>query len=289
MQDLNSALLYYHISTDGSYVLAITNNTMDVIRLPVDAPEIGNAVDSLLVPFHTIQNLGMDSPAFRSHIAYQLYQWLIQPVVDQMPLPENLVIIRDAPLYNLPFDMLLTRKTSRACYYPPDIPDYSDDFLLHTYSISYSPSAYFLIVGPEKTRNNSILVLANPTADEHQNSAARQRLRSQFDWVFGSLPFLGTGITVNRDLFSRQRVLKRESATENAVNKRAPHADILHFATHAFADTVYEAFSGVLLARTDSTSDDGILMGYEIETLPLNCDLVTLSACETGSGQSGAR
>lgn len=284
LERMNSGLLCYHISGDQSFVVAVTDEYVNAIELPVDAACLIKAVDSLLAPFHNVSSAGLDSLAFHAKTAHQLYKWLIQPVSKRCNLPENLIIVRDAPLYHLPFDMLLTQATNRKLYYPVDSPDYADSFLLNEFSISYCPSMYFLTLKFEKS-GKSILILANPTADESGNTFAHDRLRSQLNWVFNSLPFSELESRSIGKLFPQSKILKRRDAHEQAVRDFVPQADIVHFASHAFADTVYEAFSGVLLAENDSKTDDGILMGYEIEAMPLQCDLITLSACETGLGK----
>jgi CHAT domain-containing protein len=80
-------------------------------------------------------------------------------------------------------------------------------------------------------------------------------------------------------------MFSRESATKAVFFKEAPQYQIVHMATHAFVDTTFDAFSGLILATTSDSTDDGMLMGYEIADLDLSCDLVTLSACETGGGK----
>ncbi len=61
---------------------------------------------------------------------------------------------------------------------------------------------------------------------------------------------------------------------------------MLHFATHAFTDPVFAAFSGLVLAVSDDSTDDGLLMSYELSDKNLNnLELVVLSGCETGRGQ----
>jgi CHAT domain-containing protein len=50
-------------------------------------------------------------------------------------------------------------------------------------------------------------------------------------------------------------------------------------------DSTFDAFSGLVFALGNDSTDDGVLMGYEISELDLSCDLVTLSACETGRGK----
>ena len=80
-------------------------------------------------------------------------------------------------------------------------------------------------------------------------------------------------------------IFLRDKASKRTFFEQAPYYTIIHFATHAFADPSFDAFSGLVLATTPDSSDDGLLMGYEIAGLGLQADLVALSACETGHGQ----
>lgn len=78
-------------------------------------------------------------------------------------------------------------------------------------------------------------------------------------------------------------VLIDTAATEDAL-KRHPLADyrVLHLAAHGLPSTRFPARAAVLLRA--GGNDDGVLQAREILLLRLNADLVTLSACDTGSG-----
>jgi len=60
---------------------------------------------------------------------------------------------------------------------------------------------------------------------------------------------------------------------------------VIHFATHAFADVHHPERSAIVLAPDAKTGDDGLLQIREIRNLSLRVDLVTLSACDAGTGR----
>jgi CHAT domain-containing protein len=74
-------------------------------------------------------------------------------------------------------------------------------------------------------------------------------------------------------------------ATESAVAKLMPKAQIIHLATHGllgdFSDRVMPG--AVVLAA--SGQDDGLLTANEIFEMKLKAELVVLSACQTGLGR----
>jgi CHAT domain-containing protein len=62
---------------------------------------------------------------------------------------------------------------------------------------------------------------------------------------------------------------------------------VLHLATHGFLSDSSPMYSSILLARSATSEDDGLLEAREIMNLDLQADLVVLSACETARGQIG--
>ena len=78
--------------------------------------------------------------------------------------------------------------------------------------------------------------------------------------------------------------LQGDDVTKQTVLQALKEQDIVHIATHAFVDSVFDAYSGLALA-TRGPKDDGLLMGYELSDVSLSNDLIVLSACESGAGQ----
>lgn len=76
--------------------------------------------------------------------------------------------------------------------------------------------------------------------------------------------------------FAEAVTLLDEAATLAALSGAAPGADLLHLACHGRFRPDNPLFSALRLA-------DGWLTVHDIYSLDLNCQLVTLSACETGA------
>jgi CHAT domain-containing protein len=60
---------------------------------------------------------------------------------------------------------------------------------------------------------------------------------------------------------------------------------VIHFAVHGISTPHFPERAALVLGRDPNSSEDGLLQFREISRLPLSADLVTLSACDTASGE----
>lgn len=83
-------------------------------------------------------------------------------------------------------------------------------------------------------------------------------------------------VEILSELLPRADVLCYEDATLQTVQSKAPHCHLFHIATHALYRADNPLFSGLKLA-------DGWLLARDLYSMTLNCDLATLSACQTAT------
>jgi CHAT domain-containing protein/tetratricopeptide (TPR) repeat protein len=277
-------VLIYHVDEYESFVLVVSPDTVLVMDLDINVESIENRFDSLMQPFFQITSATTKTTNFRALVAHQLYEKLFKPIADSVDLPNSLLIIPSLNLSGLPFDLLLTQIPQKGSYFPVDPPDYAENFLLHKYSMFYSPTSLVLLTKEKETKNKSIAVFANPFTTTNVDYDPELQLRMRTGWSLMPLPFAGKEADEIKKIKRSAKIFKSDKATEQQFINQSGKFDILHIASHAFVDTMFDDFSGLVLAIGDSTQEDGILMGYEIKDLDLNCELVALSACETGRG-----
>ncbi|MBI3922261.1 MAG: CHAT domain-containing protein [Armatimonadetes bacterium] len=89
-------------------------------------------------------------------------------------------------------------------------------------------------------------------------------------------------------------LLTGKDATKEKFLKAASNCDVLHIATHGYADPDVPEFSGLLLSSPQRREDAketveetglDVLTAQEVFLTPLQAKLVTLSACQTGIGK----
>ncbi|TVL99924.1 MAG: hypothetical protein CV087_16010 [Candidatus Brocadia sp. WS118] len=281
-------LLLYHISEEVSFVLAAAENKVEIVQLNLNPDSLESAIESLMKPFHNAEAGLIQKIPFKAETAFRLYQALIKPVEERFHLPRQLFVVPDLSLTNLPFEMLLTSKPDSAEYTPGDLPTYADWFLLHRYTFTYSPSTSLLLAKEASpvTDNPNVMVVANPFYYKAEDLVLNQtRAQQRYSWRFTPLFFAEWEAEQIKRVHANTDIRKRDQATKSALIKEIPRHQIIHFATHGFVDSTFDSFSGLALALGPDSTDDGLFMGYEILDLPFNCDLVTLSACETGRGK----
>jgi len=75
------------------------------------------------------------------------------------------------------------------------------------------------------------------------------------------------------------------SATKSQFKYEYRNADIIHLAAHAEIDLNRPVYSRFIFAREADRTESSCLHAYEILSMPLDAQMVVLSACNTGRGK----
>ncbi|MEC4811853.1 MAG: CHAT domain-containing protein [Scytonema sp. PMC 1069.18] len=209
----------------------------------------------------------------------QLYQILIEPIVDLLPTEPDahVIFIPQSSLFLIPFSALC---------------DSLGKYLIERYTIRIVPSIQVLHITQkltgslaEKKENleqglalENVLVVGNPIMPKISLKIGQppQSLRP--------LPGAEREAKVIAPLLKTQPIIGKD-ATKVAVLQKMLKARIIHLATHGFLDDFHEIGTPGAIALSPSGEDDGLLTAGEILKLQLNAELVVLSACDTGRGR----
>lgn len=228
-----------------------------------------------------------------------LYQQLILDEFPSNKLPQNLIIIPDGELSNIPFEALVTNQDGNAVHYLGD-----------NCTIRYEYCLSFLLNGNNKQNTNKELLAIAPKFEQPQTKTIETVYAGITNNLLDAQPGLRAGFgplkynKAEADAITKKfsgTELVDDDATEEAFRKNANKYNVLHLATHAYSNPDDPNLSGIIfkvnnkaasyslnnsLGYKDSILDyDNILHAYEIQDLNLNANLVVLSACETGIGK----
>lgn len=231
-----------------------------------------------------------DRTTFRT-ASQRLYQHLLEPIESITSSYRQLLVVPDAHLNYLPFNLLLSEEVAhnRSWEWP---------YLIREYELSYAPSLKVY----EETRNRKpvqdegFLALA-PWTRVDRDVVAPQEAESLAGRL-APLPLSKYEVEVIADSRQRSRGLmatlfdRKENTLlldSDATPDRFRSLDLtkyryIHLATHAYVHERQPSLSGILLSPSDGLRSNGTLFLEDIEELNLNAYLVVLSACETGLG-----
>jgi CHAT domain-containing protein/tetratricopeptide (TPR) repeat protein len=289
----------FSVGEDQSHVFLVhasgagkTSLTAYPVRMPL--PRLRASINA----FREQVGERLADPRSTAAAARTLFRQLFPPeALPALRSARRLLISPDGPLWEVPFAALVLNAEQRPLYLGAEKPiSYTQSFSLYAQSRSDPPR----LVRREKLR---VLVVGDPVFDRRPRRLASGLpspvlTRGERGFLFrdGSPParLPATRVEALRiaHLYDGEPLLG-ERATEAAVRPRLGKADVIHVATHGLLHPVHAMSSGLLLAAPEKTppvgktDNDGILQAWEVYSqLKLRAELVVLSACETGRGES---
>jgi len=264
--DASTAILEYVVTDPSSYCLVISTGDAKIVPL---APKqvIDDAIQAYLKAVKAKELARVE--------ARHLYDLLLAPI-GAPSRKVNLIVIRDGPLYLVPFDAFV---------------DKADHFVAEGQTVIYEPSAtsFYLLRSQKHLRSTSDRALLavggvpyNPTELKRVSVTRGYEPGSLSDLPSSKDEVMAAEAAVHG---AGDVVLIGPRATESAFKRAAAtQFDILHLAVHGYASTTERNRSALVFLSDPGAGEDGFLQAAEIVQLPLNTNLVVLSACDTAVG-----
>ena len=185
----------------------------------------------------------------------RLYNRLLGPLAADLRDRKLLVFVPDGPLWNLPFQALVTP---------------NGHHLIEEATLFYAPSLTYLRESrrvPEAVyaRSHQLLAMGDPAAGGLPETAREVKELVGLYGMGSSKSFTG------------------DDALKANWLREAPNYRILHLATHGFLNARNPMYSYLLFSG--KTASDKVFEAREVLRMNLHPELVVLSACETGRGR----
>ncbi len=293
-------------------------NTVDVFREiliePVKYYILKNNNVEQLTDKTDAKDVKIDSQKAMEIINKNLYTMLIEPVIPYLSNKEDIIIIPDDILSYLPFEVLKDKDGKYLAEIMGISYIQSSSILVFSKQIKSSAKLPFLGFGGAIYDKNFI---KNIKLESELSDNEKKYYLFKLQELFVQRGFLGD--IYNRKGYSwedlpateeeikeigkmyykentndyKNNIIFGEKVTEERIKemnilKYLKNYKIIHFATHGFIDLDIPELSALVLSQPgsiDKSKEDGYLTMVEILNLNLNCDLVNLSACDTGLGK----
>lgn len=258
----SAVLLEYFRSETAYYIFSISQDSVSFQKLASDPKTLESHLDSLYEQLF-VREPNLDAFASFASLSSELYQQLLGPYLEEARFAE-LIVIPDGQIGYLPFELLNSHEPSQTTQ--SSVRQWREyPYLLHDYAIQYAYSASLLFA---------------------PNQDASPKYKSQ--WL-GLAPAYEANLALSHNqaevkALSQQlngSLLLGDEAHKEGFIQQAADYQILHLAMHGFADSEDPMHAHLAFSQVAEQS----LYAWEIPYLPLQTDLVVLSACESGYGK----
>ncbi len=261
------ACLLYIINQQQLYIFSVTSQETRAVTVELNF-EIDSLINTLKKAIQRPQSKFSSGPLNQrglivnqketkgidyAEVSAKLYNVLIRPVAEIIDGKKTLCIIPTGRLSLIPFQVLSYKQSNQ------------QRFLIEDFEIFYTSQ---LEVFYEK--NNPVRTVTGLSAFGNPDK---------------TLPDSEKEINNLKTMFSNEHYFIQDSATETRARQSLVKDRFVHFATHGILD--YNDFRNSYLVFAGNDQNDaaqnGKLTIREIKSLKIeDCELVTLSACETG-------
>jgi CHAT domain-containing protein len=247
----SEAVLEYVVDDPASYCLVITRTNLRIVKL-AGKQELSSLVITYL------------NKVKRKERADDVARHLYEVLLGGIPGVQNVkqfIIVRDGQLHLIPFDALVQP---------------SGRYVVESRTVTYAPSAtsFFLLRAAAIRKSSARGLIAVGGVPYQRSEPKLGDLPSSRDEALVAAAALPN--TTNTLLLGTEAT---EAAFKSSVNRR-----IIHLAVHAIANNTSPDRAALIMLSDPQHGEDGSLYPSEIVQLPLDADLVVLSACDTAVG-----
>jgi tetratricopeptide (TPR) repeat protein len=263
-------LLEYHWGEDNLYTFVIQRDTFFIHELAVTEGLIDHIKKVVLHSKKHPRFLGARSELVFEELvssAGKLFQLLIGSLHPY--LSEELIVIPDAWLCYLPFEVLIEKPAAEPYQFR------SHQYMVFNHAIRYSLSASFLgrqSKGASERDSYRYALLAVAPSFGYSGSAFEKLKynKRETDLITSSLD---------------AKILQDGDATEENFWRWAAESKMLHLATHSLINDLYPEYSFIAFQEIMDSIENERLYAAEIDDQRLSTDLVVLSSCESADGK----
>ncbi len=272
----DEAIIEYQLTDSVLFITTITNNEFDIKKISVDSSFFNSlsyiiSIKNIDLSQHNITKFN----EFKLH-SHKLWKTLIEPSQDLFD-NKRLIIIPDGLLGYLPFDLLIEYDFETDGINYRDLP-----YLIKNHPISYSYSAtlkfntYF--------HQNKKKPIHNLLAFAPSYSDSLTTLRSDKNQSLKNLPFAKDEVY---NILKSQggRAYYDKNATKSNFLKHANSNNIIHLAMHTIINDSLPLQSKLVFYEDMNDTSSNHMFTHEIYNMDLSASMVTLSACNTGTGK----
>lgn len=260
------------------YSIMLKDRLEVIAKLPMSglkhhsSPVTSSEIDDRTEELSEIIQLPRTMPKDVEPKTHKIYQWIIEPFENELDihssrddsLIKNLVFILDGSLRNIPASLIFGE----------------DQYLVERYAIAVTPGLQLL---ESQTTNLTIdNAQALLTGITESPSFENEQM--------GSLPNVRNELQALGQIIQRSREISEERFLQNNIQSQVQSTpfNIVHIATHGrFSSDPSETFILDYLGRITVRNLDNLLARNPI-VQPGPIELLTLSACETASGDQRA-